>query len=162
MAPMDHGVHEIRDKSGASKRHSLGQYVRNRSYISRRFTVFGYVSLLTGLLLMAAIGHFIDRSISKSELARNEVFGLRTRATLASDDAWNAGHQSARPYLKATAVIGVIGFAVSLAALTLLQTGDNITEPGIYAIPIAVFLCQIGILIWGTVKANSAAKATLP
>lgn len=113
----------------------------------------GYVSLVVGLLLMSGLGFFMDRAIRSGSLERNTAIGIRTRATLSSDEAWEAGHREARPYLQATALVGIVGVVVSVAALPFVQSG------GRYVVPVAAFVVQIAVLAWGAARANSAAKA---
>lgn len=123
--------------------------------------MFGYIALVAGLLLLSLLEFFLARSIQSNSLARNNAIGLRTQATLSSDEAWSYGHQQALPYLKATVLAGIVGAAVSLVTLPSFQSHGNITEAGIYAIPSVAFVLQLGTLIWSSIKADSAAKTTL-
>lgn len=71
--------------------------------------MFGYIALVAGLLLLSLLGFSLARSIKSNSLARNNAIGLRTQATLSSDEAWSYGHQQALPYLKATVLAGMVG-----------------------------------------------------
>ncbi len=85
-------------------------------------------------------------------LSRNPLAGVRTRATMASDEAWLAGHQAARN-------LTVAGGAVSvLAGVLLLFRPSN-------ALGFAVLMVASGLLvalvIGGGYVGDRAAKETL-
>lgn len=49
-----------------------------------------------------------------SWLPMNPIVGIRLRSTMASDQAWKAGHKAAGPYLIVGGVIGLAAVTVSL------------------------------------------------
>lgn len=63
------------------------------------WAAFILVAGLTGGVMIAA-GFFVKelaRKAAQGDLERNRVAGMRTKATLASDQAWLAGHIAAEP-----------------------------------------------------------------
>lgn len=75
-------------------------------------------ALLVGalMLLTGAAVSGLARRAADGRLRRNGVAGIRTPATLRSDDAWQAGHEAARGLSDASGAL----FALSgLAALVL-------------------------------------------
>ena len=67
------------------------------------------VARLVGLLCAAtgAVVSGVSRRAAGGRLRRNAVAGIRTRATLRSDAAWQAGHAAARGLSDAAAVVFV-------------------------------------------------------
>ncbi|MDO4760790.1 MAG: SdpI family protein [Corynebacterium sp.] len=120
--------------------------------------MFGYINLVVGLVLFAGLGAFMATAIRNNTLVRNEALGIRTKATLASDAAWRAGHEAARPYLHGVVVVGLVGAGVSLAALPFALSDGEFVQWGLYALPVVSFVIQIMMFIWSAQKANAAAK----
>lgn len=54
------------------------------------------------------------RGVRDGTLTRNGNFGLRTRITKSSDNAWNVGHRAAAPLLKVTAACGLAGALLAI------------------------------------------------
>lgn len=73
---------------------------------------------MTGYLIVAAVSVFLVVAQRRQLFGRNSVIGIRTRHTLASDAAWEAGHEAGVPYLCAMAVIS-FGHAVALLCIEL-------------------------------------------
>ena len=95
--------------------------------------------IVAGLLLMM-LGVFAWFRI----LPRNRFAGMRTKATLASDDAWVASqHASAWSMVLA----GAVTFAAGIAMPTLL-------------LPYAVVVVAIAVI--GGIQANGVARRTAP
>ena len=86
---------------------------------------------LPGLLVMAvvlgAVSVALAGLITSDRLPRNAMVGIRTPATLRSDDAWHAGHRAAAGALKTSgaAALGVtaVGTIVRLAGLVVVGGG---------------------------------------
>ena len=66
--------------------------------------------VLTGLavLVTTVVASGLMLVLMRTGLERNDLIGLRTRATKASDESWRVGHAAARPVLGAVAVTGVL------------------------------------------------------
>jgi|SRR5690349_5178103 SdpI/YhfL family protein len=67
------------------------------------------VLLLAVMLPIAAaslLQYVMTRLGGTDGMGPNRLVGIRTRATLASDGAWRAGHEAAQPWLLAAAVLG--------------------------------------------------------
>ncbi|MFL0459970.1 SdpI family protein [Kytococcus sedentarius] len=80
-------------------------------------TLVAGASLTFGLLLIAAVVHFIGQAAAGGELRRNRAVGIRTRATMASDEAWTTGHSAARGMLRIAAIVALV-FAAATATVT--------------------------------------------
>lgn len=84
----------------------------------------GAVTALTGtvvgLLLVAAgaVVIVVARRAASGKIPRNRLAGIRTRATLASDQAWAAGHRAAEiESVRAGRTLQVTGAALVLIGL---------------------------------------------
>jgi hypothetical protein len=105
------------------------------------------IILVAAALLLLVLG---ERA-AEGRLARNYTMGIRIRSTLASDDAWLAGHQAAR----LPTDIGAIGLGLSGVLAVLLQ-GSSV---GFVA---TVLAGAAWLFIWifiGAKRADRAAKA---
>lgn len=123
--------------------------------------MFGYIALVIGILIISLLTLGMSRAISTGSLARNEAIGIRTKATLSSDDAWENGHKAALPFLSMATVTGAIGAVFALLALPFFSSAGEITDPGIFSIPVVAFTVQIVIMLAACVKANQHAKAAI-
>lgn len=109
-------------------------------------------SLAGGLLIISAVLSFLSSSMASGQLVRNNAVGIKTRHTLASDQAWLAGHAAAAATVKKAGLTGwmlLLGVAV-LSLLKLWPWAMGLTGLG--------YLLLIGLLIVATSKANKAAS----
>ncbi|HVE93782.1 MAG TPA: SdpI family protein [Acidimicrobiales bacterium] len=84
-------------------------------------------------------------------LPRNRWAGMRTKATMASDESWAAGHRASAP---ATAVAGVLTLVAGVAdAVT---SFDYITQR---RVTLAVGVVILVIVCIGGIQADRAARA---
>ena len=111
----------------------------------------GLAEPLSVLPIVGAIVLWVvaDRAASGS-LGPNRWAGLRTRATLASPEAWVAGNRAARPGIQTAAVIlGVTGVAVGVLS----RTTDLL--PLILLVGLAL---SFGAIIRACIRGNRAAR----
>nr|WP_272919203.1 SdpI family protein [Streptomyces sp. SID8352] len=101
--------------------------------------------------------HYVRNQVANGNIGRNSAVGIRTRATMSSDSAWEAGHASAGPLLAATFLTayaaGALTLAVALAAT--LSGGGN---PAVIAVPLTGYGAALVFLVAAAVKANAAAR----
>ena len=64
------------------------------------------VAVFLGLLLIVTAGilWYVGVRSTSGTLSRNHLVGIRTYATLESDEAWDAAHRAGGPWLKVAAV----------------------------------------------------------
>lgn len=115
--------------------------------------LLGLLPLLLGVVTVPLVCVGVTRSAAQGRLARNDVVGLRTRHTRASDAAWQAGHAAALPLVTrivptaaGTVVLSVVaGFVVDLAAATV--------------VGLVGFSAEVAQLLVAARTANRAARA---
>lgn len=88
-------------------------------------------------------------------LSRNLAIGIRTKHTLASDQAWSSAQASAIPYLIATAIIAG---SHAVALLTVQLSGYSETLGHVLAV--SGFLIIVAIALLSMRAANRAAKSS--
>ena len=106
------------------------------------------VHIGTGLFLV-----WLARRSMAGGLARNRIAGIRTSATLSSDEAWAAGHRAGGPLMAAG------GWAYVVTGVVLLVT---VRQPGWLAL-VVLGLGNVALItscVMSVVRANRAARAT--
>jgi hypothetical protein len=68
------------------------------------------------LLISAVVSAASAKAAATGQLRRSKLLGIRTSATLSSDAAWQAGHQSALPWIKTGVLAATIGGLLLLTA----------------------------------------------
>jgi hypothetical protein len=110
-----------------------------------------------GLLTLGAMIHYVKSQVAHGNIQRNSAIGIRTKATMSSDRAWEAGHAAAAPMLTATYLasysLGVITLVGSLA-LTLSGVEHVVT----IIVPLVGIFVVLALLTAASIKANSAAR----
>ena len=108
-----------------------------------------------GLFLLAAVLAAVSRFAGTGQLGRNGVIGIRTRATMASGEAWTSGHKAAKPWIRAAALGGLAaGLACSGVGLAVEgEPGDLLAG----AVTLAGYGLVIGLVIAAGTAANRAA-----
>ncbi|WP_125188056.1 SdpI family protein [Brevibacterium aurantiacum] len=109
---------------------------------------------MAGYLVITAISVFLIIAERRQAIRKNSVIGIRTRHTLASDAAWEAGHRAGAPYLWAMAIIST-GHAVALLCVEL--SGATATGNVLSLLGWALILVCAGL---AAKAANQAARST--
>jgi hypothetical protein len=107
-------------------------------------------SVTTLLLTLACLALHVGAG-DDSLPPRNRLVGLKTRATLRSDEAWAAGHAAARPTLRVGAFVGASSVLVVLVTAF-------VAVPVAAVVAVVGSLAVLGLLIGATLKANRAAE----
>jgi hypothetical protein len=102
------------------------------------------IILVAAALLLLVLG----KRAAEGRLARNYTMGIRIRSTLASDEAWLAGHQAAR----GPTDIGAIGMGLSGVLAVLLQ-GSNVV------FVVSVLAGAAWLFVWVFIAAKRADRA---
>ncbi|MCF2572904.1 SdpI family protein [Brevibacterium sp. UCMA 11754] len=111
---------------------------------------------MAGYLIVAAVSIFLIVAQRRQFIGRNSVIGIRTRHTLASGAAWEAGHRAGVPYLYAMAVIS-IGHAMALLCVEL----SGARTPG-HVLSLLGWVLILVCAALAVKAANQAARSTGP
>ncbi|MDN5910045.1 SdpI family protein [Brevibacterium sp.] len=111
---------------------------------------------MAGYLLVTTVSVFLIFAQRRKVIGRNSAIGIRTRHTLASDAAWEAGHRAGVPCLYAMAVIST-GHAVALFGAEI----SNATTVGHILSVLGWVLILICAVLTGK-AANRAARSVGP
>ena len=114
-----------------------------------------------GFLLVAGVAlFFIGKACKNGSIARNNTIGIRTRYTLASDEAWRAGHVAGGRNMKIAGFGTLVGavLAVLSGLLVFLGFSENVTNSVIAALIIASAIWSVVWVLLAASKANRAAK----
>lgn len=108
------------------------------------------VLALLGPILMVALA-IVAQAAGAGKIPRGHFIGIRIRSTLASDDAWRAGHRAAvlPAYICAVALV-VVDIAAALVAA-------STNSPRLTALGLIPFILLS--IAWIFVAANRAAKS---
>ncbi|RRD35245.1 SdpI family protein [Leucobacter sp. OH2974_COT-288] len=119
--------------------------------------LIGAAVLLAGSLLIVWLGRLSERGT----LARNYLAGLRTRQTLASDEAWIAGHRAGAKSMIVGGAGGAVGAVAGIVFGVLFMLGTVTQAATENLIACAVVVSCGWMIIWvlvATAKANRAAR----
>jgi hypothetical protein len=113
-----------------------------------------------GLLVMAVVLHALEHQVATGTLERNGLVGIRTRATMTSDEAWRAGHSAANPRVRAAAYAGYGFAAVAIVSGIVLLALD--ADGWVLAVPLVTALvgyaASLALLLLAAQAANRAAR----
>ena len=114
------------------------------------------------LIFLAIIVYATIRAGTGGGLRRNDFIGIRTRWTLASDDAWHAGHKAAHHPMLAACILGAcLGTLAIVAYVAGIATkSGTFTDYSTLALAALGYLSLVTLILVGTARANRAAKKT--
>lgn len=113
-----------------------------------------FSGVAAGFFLIAVTFGFIRQAMKSESFGRNRAIGIRTRATLASDDAWSRGHKASAPWVLATAIAAAV---FGLATLTLGFAGVDESSVAVVIVIFGGFASVLACVIVCAVVANRAA-----
>ncbi|MBT2484184.1 MULTISPECIES: SdpI family protein [unclassified Microbacterium] len=113
--------------------------------------------IAAGFFLTAVIFGSMSRAMKNESFDRNRALGIRTRATLASDEAWSRGHIAPVPWVWSSAIAATV-FGLALASLGFM--GAEASNPAVIVITLGGFASVLACLIISGIVANRAARAT--
>ncbi|MFF0170464.1 SdpI family protein [Streptomyces prasinus] len=111
-----------------------------------------------GLMTLGVAIHYMKSQVASGSIQRNSAIGIRTKATMSSDRAWQAGHASAAPMLTVTSLTAYATGAISLA-LGLAFTLSDTKNAAVITVPSAGLVGVLALLTAAAIKANSTARA---
>lgn len=110
------------------------------------------VSLTSSTLILAFVAGLMPRLVGDEP---NPVVGIRTKATIASPEAWQLAHPSAQPLLRRTMWTAVAGLCMQVAIGVVTGFGSVVSA----VTSTVVFLAVLLLLLFAGVKGNAAAKS---
>lgn len=113
--------------------------------------------LAAATLLVAALCTGMRNASRTGQLRRNQFIGVRTRATLSSDEAWELGHNAAEPYLLRASQLGFGSGALTALLAAWSQTSPTVPSWPALALSVAGFAGTIVVLLLGSRAAHLSA-----
>lgn len=110
---------------------------------------------IAGLAFFAFMAILMGAMAFAGPVNRNSAVGIKTRWTLANDEAWRAGHAAAQPWLLSAAVACLIPVVTFLVLLIAQSEPSNILIAITYGVGLACYFYSLAL---ATVRANRAAK----
>ncbi|WP_438388970.1 SdpI family protein [Actinopolyspora saharensis] len=114
------------------------------------------IGLAAGMLMLAGVFDYIRRDAIRGKLGRNQGIGIRTKPTMASERAWQAGHRAAAPWLWWAARIGYVLAPASVLLGVVLAALDTGGVLGVI-VGFACFAVVLAFVLVGRRAANRAA-----
>jgi len=110
------------------------------------------LSLMFGLLVLTLTAGILARMGAQGRIPRNNSVGLKTRHTLASDEAWLAAHREAAPILQIFGITGWL-FLIASAIFCFMQ---NFTVA--FTVTAIGFALGVTMMLVAASKGNKVAK----
>lgn len=112
-----------------------------------------------GLFLVSLAAHSVAWTTRAGQLSRNHAFGIRTPSTQASDEAWDAAHQAALPWLTWAHRVGYAGVALALVlALAFVAFAESINIAALLVVVVGAYIVVLTCIAVGSVVATRKAR----
>lgn len=108
-------------------------------------------------LVVAGLLKMLASQVEAGESRPNHTFGIRSKATMASEAAWVAAHEASLTILKRTAVLLLVFTATMWVVFAMLPKNDA-SVPWIFLIGLGFTAMLVGLLMRMYIKANAAAS----
>jgi hypothetical protein len=118
------------------------------------FYVMSVVCVLGGVLLIVVAARF-----SRRQVARSEIVGVRTRATLQTEDGWFEAHVAVAPLFRAHGLWFVAGGALC-AVLTLARVSEVLAVVPVAAAVLASAVYSVASIQRGSKVARAHNEST--
>ncbi|OON81724.1 SdpI family protein [Streptomyces tsukubensis] len=110
-----------------------------------------------GLITLGVLMHYVKDRVASGSIHRNSVIGIRTKATMSSDNAWSAGHAAAAPMLTVTYLTAYALGSITLA-ISLVFAVSDVENPAVIVIPLSGIGAVLVLLSVAAAKADAAAR----
>ncbi|MBY6539330.1 SdpI family protein [Rhodococcus sp. BP-349] len=114
------------------------------------------LSLLVGVVLLGSLSWVMRKQGANVDV--NSAVGLRTKATMASRDAWRAGHRAAAAHLLAVGVTAVVVVGVTTTLWLIASLTEADIGPAVVSVPAVGLAVQAVVLVAATVRADRVAE----
>jgi hypothetical protein len=110
-----------------------------------------------GLIFGGVLLWVLTTQAAREKLDNNPVAGIRTAATMASAEAWTAGHRAALPWARRLGIFGVL-VGLLLAITTFLPGGNGSESTAAHPLSFGLFAVGWAGLLLGCVPLVGAAN----
>ncbi|WP_172323983.1 SdpI family protein [Paenarthrobacter sp. CM16] len=118
---------------------------------------FSTTMFTIAFLVVAGLLQMLASQVKSGDSKPNYTFGIRSKATLSSERAWNAAHTSALGALKAIPVT-LIGFVATLWIIFAALPKDDSSIPWIFFSGMGFTAIMVVLLMHMYYKADSLAR----
>lgn len=108
-------------------------------------------------LVVAGLLQMLASQVKSGESKPNYTFGIRSKATLSSERAWNAAHNSALGALRAIPVV-LLGFVATMWVIFAVLPKDDSSVPWIFFTGMGFTAILVAMLMHMYYKADSLAR----